>query len=302
VGPTASGKSALAVELARRLGDVELVSVDSMAVYRGMDVGTAKPSAAERAELRYHCLDLVDPSEEFSVSRYQREARAALEGIERRGHRAVLVGGTGLYLRAALEPLSIPGRFPDVARALEAEADEPLRVVALHRWLSRLDPLAASRIEPTNRRRVIRALEVTLGSGRPFSSYGPGLTCYPPLPGVLIVGLRPSPETLARNVATRVDHQLAAGWLEEVRGLAARPAGLSRTARQAIGYRELLAYLAGELDLATARAEIVRRSLALARRQLRWFRRDPRVVFVDPELDGWRAIERLVGSWWACSA
>src|SRR5690606_38104194 len=158
---------------------------DSMQVYRGMDVGTASPSAAERAEVRHHLVDLVDPDEDYSLSRFQHDLRRALAGIAARGGRALLVGGTGLYLQAALDDLQIPGRFPQVRAELEADAD----TAALHARLVALDPVAASRMEPTNRRRVIRALEVTLGSERPFSSYGPGLDAYPPA-RVRLVGLR----------------------------------------------------------------------------------------------------------------
>ncbi|HEX8804575.1 MAG TPA: tRNA (adenosine(37)-N6)-dimethylallyltransferase MiaA, partial [Acidimicrobiales bacterium] len=168
VGTTASGKSALALAVARRRPDVELVSVDSMQVYRGMDVGTAKPTPAERAEVPHHMIDVADPWDDFTVTRFQAGVRAALAGVDARGHRALLVGGTGLYLRAVVDDLDIPGRFPAARAELEAEPDTP----ALHRRLAGLDPVAAGRMEPTNRRRVVRALEVTLGSGRPFSSYG----------------------------------------------------------------------------------------------------------------------------------
>src|SRR5688500_12652233 len=159
------------MEVARRLPDVELVSVDSMQVYRGMDVGTAKPTPAEQAEVRHHLVDVADPWEDWSVSRFQAAAREVLADVEARGRRALLVGGTGLYLRAVTDSLDVPGQWPDVRAELEAEPD----TVALHGRLAELDPVAATRMEPTNRRRVVRALEVTLGSGRPFSSFGPGL-------------------------------------------------------------------------------------------------------------------------------
>ena len=171
VGPTASGKTDVALAVARRLGDVEIVSVDSMQVYRGMDVGTAKPTVAERAEVPHHLLDVADPAEPFSVGAYQALAREALADIERRGRRALLVGGTGLYLTALVDDLTLPGRFPEVAADLETEPD----TVALHERLTTLDPVAAARMQPSNRRRIVRALEVTIGSGRPFSSFGPGL-------------------------------------------------------------------------------------------------------------------------------
>jgi tRNA dimethylallyltransferase len=276
VGPTASGKSAVAMDLARRHPDLELVSVDSMQVYRGMDIGTAKPSRAEQAEVRHHVIDVVDPDDDYTVSRFQADVTVALTDIASRGRRAVLVGGTGLYFRAAVDGLEIPGRFADVRAVLEAEPD----TAALHGRLLDLDPTAAGRMEPENRRRVVRALEVTLGSGRPFSSFGPGLESYPSL-SFPIVGLRLERSELDRRIAERYDAQLAAGFLDEVRSLAARPAGLSRTARQALGYRELLDHLDGKTDLDDAIEQAITRTRRFARRQERWFRRDPRIAWVD---------------------
>lgn len=293
VGATATGKTALALDVARRLGDVELLSVDAMAVYRGLDVGTAKPDPAEREAASWHLLDLAEPSEEFSVARFQRAARSALAGIARRGHRPVLVGGTGLYHRAVLDDLALPGRYRATAAQLEAEVAD-VGPEALHARLAGLDPLAASRIEPTNVRRVLRALEVTLGSGRRFSESGPGLSHYP-ASAFAIFGLALDRAELDRRIAARIEAQLAAGWLEEVARLRGRAEPLSRTAAQALGYRELLAHLAGELTLDQARAEILRRTKAFARRQESWFRRDPRVRWVaadDPNLLD-RVIEQL---------
>lgn len=277
VGTTASGKSALALALAEALGDVELVSVDSMQVYREMDIGTAKPTAAEQAAVPHHLLDVADPAEEFTVAVFGELVREAVAGIEGRGRRALLVGGTGLYLRAALGELELPGRFPAVATELEAEAD----TAGLHARLATLDPVAASRMEPGNRRRVLRALEVTLGSGRPFSSFGPGLTDYPPSPFRLL-GIRLPRPVVDERIAERYRAQLAAGFLHEVRALAARPAGLSRTARQALGYRELLEVVAGTATLDEAVETAITRTRRFARRQERWFRRDPRIRWHEP--------------------
>jgi tRNA dimethylallyltransferase len=279
VGPTASGKSALALAVARSRTDVEIVAVDSMSVYRGMDIGTAKPSAAARAAVRHHLLDLVDSSEEFTVADFQAAARTALAGVAERGHRALLVGGTGLYVRAVVDRLELPGRWPEVAGRLEEEAAAPGGPERLHAQLAALDPLAASRTAPSNRRRVVRALEVTIGSGRPFSSFGPGLESYPPTP-VTLVGLPFDPVSADRRIEERVARFMAEGLLDEVRRLAARPGGLSRTARQALGYRELLAHLEGGVPLEASVDEIVRRTRAYARRQWAWFRRDPRVRWV----------------------
>ena len=293
VGVTASGKSRLASELARARPEAELVSVDSMAVYRGMDIGTAKPPPAERAEQRYHLLDLVDPDEEFTLQQFQDAARRALAGIEDRRHRALLVGGTALYLRAVVDALELPGRWPEVAAELERDADGPGGVAALHARLGALDPEAAARMAPTNRRRVVRALEVTLGSGRRFSSYGPGLAAHPPTP-VTLLGIPFDPATADAAVEARMQRLLDAGFLDEVRRLAARPAGLSRTARQALGYRELLAHVEEGADLDEAVALAVRRTRVFARRQWAWFRRDPRIDWLDP---AGSLLEQLLERW-----
>jgi tRNA dimethylallyltransferase len=297
VGPTASGKSRLAHRVALAVGAgavgprVELVSVDSMAVYRGMDIGTAKPTPDERRAVPYHLLDLVDPGEEFSVRQFQAAGRRALDGIAGRGHAALLVGGTGLHLRSLVDDLEFPGRFPEVAAALEDElataagpGELEVRLHQLHGRLDLLDPVAAGRISPTNRRRLVRALEVCLGSGRPFSSFGPGLDRYPPT-AVTLVGLRCDRAELDRRIGERFARLMDRGLLEEVRALAARPGGLSRTARQALGYRELLAHVEQGTPLDAAVAEAVRRTRSFARRQLAWFRRDPRIVWMDPDDD-----------------
>jgi tRNA dimethylallyltransferase len=284
VGVTASGKSRLAARLARARPDAELVSIDSMAVYRGMDIGTAKPPLEERLALRYHLIDLVEPDAEFTLRQFQASAKAALAGIEARRHRALLVGGTALYLRAVVDDLELPGRWPEVADQLEREADGPGGVPALHARLAALDPAAASRMTASNRRRVVRALEVTLGSGRPFSSFGSGLDVHHPSP-VRLVGIPFDPQATDRAVEARFRDLLDAGLLEEVRDLAARPAGLSRTARQALGYRELLAHVEQGVALDSAVAEAVRRTRGFARRQWAWFRRDPRIHWLDPSRD-----------------
>lgn len=276
LGPTASGKSALALEYARRHPEVELVSVDSMQVYREMDIGTAKPSPAERAEVPHHLIDLVDPDEEFTVAQFKAAFDAAVAEVESRGRRALLVGGTGLYLRAVVDDLEIPGRFAEVREELEAEPCTR----ALHERLRELDPVAAGRMEPTNRRRIVRALEVTVGSGRPFSSFGPGLDAYPATE-VVLVGLRVDRDELDRRIEARYRRQLDDGFLGEVRRLHDRPAGVSRTARQALGYKELIDHLEGRCSLDDAVDRAITRTRQYARRQERWFRRDPRIVWID---------------------
>ena len=296
VGPTASGKSAVALAIARlRAPEVELVSVDSMQVYRGMDIGTAKPTADERAEVRHHVLDLVEPSEDFSVADHQRAVAAALADIAQRKQRAVLVGGTGLYVRAVVDALAIPGQWPDVKAEMEAEPD----TAALHRRLADLDPDAASRMEPGNRRRIVRALEVTVGSGRPFSTFGPGLDRYPDDVPFHLVGLRVERERQRRRIEERFAAMLAAGLLDEVARLAAAPRPLSRTAGQALGYRELLRHVVDGAPLDECVDEAVRRTRRFARRQEAWFRRDPRIRWYDVPDD--REIgsvaERVLGDW-----
>jgi len=289
VGATASGKSVLAMELARRRPGVELVSMDSMALYRGMDVGTTAPTAAERAEVPHHLVDLVDPTEDFTVSEFQVAARRALDDMEGRGARAVLVGGTGLHVRAVVDDLEIPGRYDEVREVLDADDDTS----GLHTRLAGLDPVAAGRMEPTNRRRVVRALEVTLGSGRPFSSFGPGLEAYPATPFTQ-VGLRVDREVLDRRIADRYRHQLEDGFLDEVRWLAALDGGPSRSAAQALGYSELLAHLRGECTLADAIADAVAATRRFARRQERWFRRDPRIEWFDVGADPLKVLEAVL--------
>jgi tRNA dimethylallyltransferase len=288
VGPTASGKSALAMALARRLGDVEVLSLDSMQVYRGLDIGTAKPSAAERAEVVHHLIDVADPSEEWSVRRTQVAARDAIAGIAGRGRRALLVGGTGLYVRAVVDDLEIPPTDLVTRAAIDAEAERDLP--AAFARLESVDAAAAARMEPGNRRRIVRALEVIELTGRPFSSFGPGIDDYGvPAIDVTMLGVAVEPVELARRIELRFAAMRAAGLVDEVRTLADRP--LSRTAREAIGYREVLDHLAGECSLDDALDAAVRRTRRFARRQRVWFGRDPRVrwlaaVDVVPELAG----------------
>ena len=275
----------MALAVARRhstpTSPVELVSVDSMQVYRGMDIGTASPTPAERAEIRHHLVDLVEVDTEFTVARFQRELAASLADIAARGGRAVLVGGTGLYHRAAIDGLDLAGRWPDIRERLEAEAVD-IGARRLHERLVGLDPVAATRIEPDNVRRIVRALEVTLGAGRPFSSYGPGLGTYIET-RVVQIGLRWDRARLAERIAARVHEMMASGLLDEVAAVLARDP--SRTARQALGYRELIDHLEGRCGLDEAVETTIRRTRQFAVRQDRWFRRDPRIRWVDVEHD-----------------
>ncbi len=282
VGPTASGKSALAQAAAERCG-ADIVSADSMQVYRGMDIGTATPSRADQARVRHHVIDVVEPDEEWTMVDHARAAHHVLAAATRP---CLVVGGTGLYVRAIVDGLAPAGRFPDVAAELDAEAD----TAALHRRLCEVDPQAARQTQPTNRRRVLRALEVTIGTGRPFSSHGPGLTEYRPNPGYVLIGLDIGRDALDRRIADRLDAQLDAGFLDEARRVRDR---LGPTASQALGYRELNAHLGGGCTLEDAVAATSRRTRRFARRQQRWFRRDPRIAWWPATTDPTELVARL---------
>jgi tRNA dimethylallyltransferase len=269
-------------------GDVEVVSLDSMQVYREMDIGTAKPSPAEQAAIPHHLVDVADPSEEWSVRATQAGTRAALADIEARGRRAMLVGGTGLYVRAVVDDLDVPGTDPAVRAALEREVATPDGLGAAYARLQAIDPEAAARIEPGNARRIVRALEVIELTGRPFSSFGPGLDAYgPPAIDVTMIGVGRTRAELATRIDSRVAEMRARGLVDEVRHLAVRPGGLSRTARQAIGYKELLE---AESPDDAVFAAIAQRTRHFARRQRMWFQRDPRITW----LDGGNKIDELV--------
>lgn len=295
VGVTAGGKSSLAMEVARADTRVELVSVDSMQVYRGMDIGTAKPSAAEQAEVRHHMIDVADPAEDYTVSEFQAGARAAIAAIEARGGVPVLVGGTGLHLRSVVDDLEIPGQYPATVAELEPES-----TAALFDRLAGLDPDAAARMEPTNRRRILRALEVTIGSGRRFSEHGPGLESYPPT-RFRMIGPRWERRAIDLRIERRYEEQMHQGFLAEVRGLDARPGGLSRTASQALGYRQLLEHVRGQASLAEALDRAIIATRQFARRQERWFRRDPRITWIDVAENPMEAMPAVMGEYEACS-
>jgi tRNA dimethylallyltransferase len=298
VGPTASGKSALALAAAEELGDVEIVSVDSMQVYRGMDVGTAKPTAAEQAAVPHHLLDMADPGEEFSVARFQAAAAETVAAIEGRGHRALLVGGTGLYFHSVVDGYILPGEQPDLRRQLMERAEDEGATTLLAE-LAELDPVAAGRIEPGNTRRIVRALEVTVGTGRPFSSYGPGvLTVHEnPVP-VRTVGVWLSRQEGARRIEARIAGMVDDGLIDEVRRLNAAPGGLSRTAREGIGYKEILDHLEGSvLTLETALRRTAERTRQLARRQRMWFRRDRRITWIGTSGNPLATLPALLATW-----
>ena len=278
LGPTASGKSEVALAAARAVPGTEIVAIDAMQVYRGMDIGTAKPTPADRAAVPHHGLDLVEPTTDMAVPQFRAAVDAALVEIADRGRTALGVAGTGLYLTAVLDRLELPGTWPDVRAGLEAQlaADgDPGRLFAR---LTEADAAAAARIEPGNSRRIVRALEVTLGSGRAFSSFGPGVAAFPPIPTPQL-GIRWPRALLGERVDARVDAMVAAGLLDEVRRV--RAGGMGRTAGQALGYKELVDHLDGRVTFDDAVAAIKRRTRQFATRQERWFRRDPRVRWYD---------------------
>jgi tRNA dimethylallyltransferase len=293
VGPTASGKTEAAIAVAEAFG-AEIVSVDSMLVYRGMDVGTAKPTAEERARIPHHLIDVADPSEPFSVARYQRLALAAVRDVRERGSRALLAGGSGLYFRAVVDELEFPGTDPSTRAALEGEA-AAVGADALHARLAELDPVAAGRIPPENVRRTIRALEVATVTGRPFSSFAEAWGRFEP-ERVRAAGVEIQRAVLAERIERRVRDMLERGLLDEVAALVRRGFGAWLTASQAIGYAEFARHLAGEMTLAEAVGSTVKRTKELARRQMVWFRRDPRIRWFPGGADGAGAlVDRLVG-------
>jgi tRNA dimethylallyltransferase len=278
VGPTASGKTEVGLFVAEAMR-AEIISIDSMLVYRGMDVGTAKPAAEDRARVRHHLIDLVEPSQSFSVAAFQREAREAIAGIEGRGARAILVGGSGLYLRAVVDDLEFPGTDAATRAELERQAST-LGAARMYERLADLDPVAAGRIEPGNVRRIVRALEVAAVTGRPFSTFARAWELYPS-DAVKAAGVRISREVLVERIRRRVDAMLERGWLDEVRTLVERGFGGWLTSSQAIGYAEFARHLRAEMTLAEAVEATVKRTGNLARRQMAWFRRDPRIRWFD---------------------
>jgi tRNA dimethylallyltransferase len=274
VGPTATGKSELGVALAQRLGG-EIINVDAMQLYRGMDIGTAKLAEPDRGGIVHHQLDVLDVGQDASVARYQREARRDLDEIAGRGRRVVVVGGSGLYVRALLDRLDFPGKDPAVRARLEERAERH-GTRLLHDELARLDPAAAIAIGPANTRRIVRALEVIEITGRPYTANLPAQVYE--LPAVQI-GLDCDRVELDARVQQRVDRMWEAGLLAEVLGLLAH--GMGRTAARAVGYAEVIALIRGEADEHGARAATVANTRRLARKQMTWFGRDRRVQWLD---------------------
>jgi len=260
-------------------GNTQIVVCDAMQVYKRMDIGTAKPTIEDQQLVQHHCIDLVAPSARFTVSDYQKDARAAVAKIHEEGANALVVAGTGLYLTSLIDELSFPGEWPAVRAELQREPD----VAALYRHLKALDPVAAKNIERSNRRRIERALEVCIGSGKPFSDNAPGTGAYPDN-GVVQIGLLWPRDVLVKRVESRVKAMLQRGFLEEVAQLR-KDGAMSQTARQALGYAELNRHLDGRCTLDQAIGDIVTHTRQFAVRQERWFRRDPRIRWVHIEKD-----------------
>ena len=282
VGPTAAGKTALSLDLAEALGG-EIVNTDSMQVYRGMDVGTAKLPEAERRGIPHHLLDVLDVTEPATVAEFQGWAREVIDGCHARGVVPVLVGGSALYTRAVLDRFEFPGTDPTVRTALELllEAEGP---EAMHARLAEVDPVAAAAIIPTNGRRVVRALEVVQITGRPFSATLPRLEYF--YDQAVQVGVDIPRDVLDERIEQRVRHMWEAGLVDEVRRLADAGLREGRTAHRALGYQQVLAYLDGEISEEEAFAQTVAGTRRFARKQDAWFRKDPRITWVrwdDPD-------------------
>ncbi|BCW18785.1 tRNA (adenosine(37)-N6)-dimethylallyltransferase MiaA [Pseudarthrobacter enclensis] len=274
VGPTGSGKSDLAVSLALELGG-EVVNADAMQFYRGMDIGTAKITHAERKGVPHHLLDILDVTQEASVSDFQHQARQVIADIHARGKRAILVGGSGLYVRAALDVLEFPGTDPSLRRTLEAELAAHGRAAMLAR-LRDVDPASAERL--SDDRRIIRALEVHQLTGRPFSSFMPRREYYQP---AVQIGLSVERAALHERLAARVHAMVDAGLLEEVRRLDAAGLRAGKTACRALGYAQFLQVIDGSATVAEAAEATIVATRQFARRQLTWFRADPRITWLD---------------------
>lgn len=292
VGPTASGKSRMGVEVAQRLielgAKIEIVSCDSMAVYRGFDITTAKPTEADRGSVPHHLFDVVEPSEDFTVVAYRDLARQIIAEIGARGGSPMLVGGSGLYFRAAVDDLSFAPTDASVRERLWSVDPEEL-----YARLEREDPARAEAIDPRNVRRVVRAVEILELSGRPPSELRGEWERFESIYALEVVGLSWDREALAQRARERIRRQFEAGMVEEVR--AAMTGGISRTAMQALGAKEVVDHIEGRISVEEAEAALVRSTKGFVRRQLSWFRADPRVDWLDVSA-GWDGCrEAIVG-------
>ena len=294
VGATATGKSDLALDLAEHLGG-EIINTDSMQFYRGMDIGTAKLPVEERRGIPHHLIDILDVTAEANVQDFQARARTAIADIRNRGYRPILVGGSGLYVRAAVDHMEFPGTDPDLRARLEAEAAADRW--SLHQRLRELDPTAAEKITVNDQRRIARALEVIELTGRAFSAQLPD---YQEIEPTIHLGLSMDRPVLHERIAARVELMWDHGWVDEVRSLLEVGLAEGRTASRAIGYAQIRRHLDGELSAAEAKEETIVRTRQFARRQDTWFRRDPRIHWIDgsaadAERNRARALDILAG-------
>ena len=269
--------------------NVHIIAADAMQVYRRMDIGTAKPTDDDQSRVVHYCVDVAEPSERYSVARFAEDVAAARKKISKADASELIVGGTGLYVTALVDGLSMPGDYPKIRAQLEANRDTE----ALYEQLSELDPEAVKKIDPNNRRRMIRALEVCLGSGKTFSSFGEGIGAYPPVDTVQI-GIKWQREALRERIALRVHKMIEAGLVDEVRGVLNEPKGISDTARQALGYKEIIEHIERRWTLEEAIDATILRTQQFAVRQERWYRRDPRIQWVEVQNDPIAEVTPLV--------
>ena len=292
LGPTASGKSALAVAVAQRIDEpAEIVSTDSMQIYRGMDIGTATPTSEEQGSVPHHLLDVWDPTHAVSVAEFQQAARAAIVDIRERRAVPIVVGGSGLYVSAVLDELRFPGTDPVVRARLEADL-EASGVEAMHARLVAVDPVAGEAILPTNGRRIVRALEVIELTGEPFVATLPDpIEVFP----TVRIGLEVPRDELDARIELRVARMWAAGFVDEVRVLGTAGLADTPTAARALGYQQVLAALSGECSEAQARQDTIDATRKFARRQQRWFRRDQRIIWIS--YDSASAVDDVLAAW-----
>lgn len=275
-GPTAVGKTTAAIALAEHVEE-EIICADSRTIYRGMDIGTAKPTPQQRSRVLHHLLDIADPDEVITLAAYHDRAIQAVDEIRWRGRIPVLTGGTGLYIRAVVDGFRIPAVPPDPSLRARMEGAERDRPGTLHERLRQVDPVAAARIHPRNLRRLVRALEVSAHTGRPMTSQ----QHRDPIGAVIQIGLTVDRTELYRRIESRVDAQLAAGLVDEVQGLLASGYPLTLPAMQGLGYKEIADYLQGQIPLTEAVRRLKRNTRRYAKRQFTWFRRDQRIQWLD---------------------
>jgi tRNA dimethylallyltransferase len=292
VGPTASGKSSLAMEVARQRSG-EILSIDSMQIYKGLDIGTAKPSAQEQSQVRHHLINVADARESFSAARFVEMADAAIADLRGRGRAVVATGGTPMYFRALFDGL-FDG--PGADEAIRQRLGE-LPVEELHQRLSRVDPEAAGRIHVADRKRLVRALEVFEQTGHAISSLQTQWAARQPRHRTVWVGLSWEKSVLNRRINARVQQMIAAGWVDEVRRLMAQPGGLSQTAAAATGYRQLIEHIEGRASLSDAIEEIKIATRQLARRQMKWLRRFANVTWLEGDQATDTLVERTLAAW-----